>query len=88
MKVTQGGFLKKALYFLEVFMDWFEKIKLMSRKELAQFLSEFDVDEITNDYCKNRGCKDRIESGLCKYSHDCPIEDSDIIEKWLLTKDN
>ena len=69
-------------------MDWFEKIKLMSRKELAQFLTEFDVDEITNDYCENGGCKDKNENGSCKYNHDCPIEDSDIIEKWLLTKAN
>lgn len=65
-------------------MDWFEKIKLMSRKELSEFLSEFDSDSITDDYCDNF-CKEKNSEG-CKHKNNCIISDANIIEKWLCTK--
>jgi hypothetical protein len=62
-------------------MDWYEKIKSMSYKELAEFLVDFNAEEITSDYCEN-ACKEKSENGYCKHK-DCIVEDYSIIEKWL-----
>lgn len=66
-------------------MNWFEKIKSMNEKELADFLADFDVGDITNDYCGN-ACLERNEYGGCKHKRECPISDCFIIEQWLKTK--
>lgn len=65
-------------------MDWFEKIKSMNRKELAEFLVGFDEMDITADYCKY-GCCEMKENRSCPHD-DCIVEDVEIIEKWLQTK--
>lgn len=66
-------------------MNWFNKIKSMNERELARFLADFDIDDIDKDYCENF-CTEKTDSGRCKYDHDCPLEDSYVIEKWLNTK--
>ena len=63
-------------------MDWFEKIKSMDYKQLAKFLSNFDCDSITDNYCEH-SCLERNQKGHCKHNNDCIIDDSFIIEKWL-----
>lgn len=65
-------------------MDWFEKIKSMNRKELAEFLVNFDEMDIASDYCKY-GCPEREENRKCNHD-DCIVSDAEIIEKWLQTK--
>lgn len=66
-------------------MNWFEKIKSMNAGELAEFLADFDISNIDDSYCAN-GCEEKYENGFCKHNHNCPFEDSFVIEKWLHTK--
>lgn len=66
-------------------MNWFEKIKSMNEKELAEFLADFVAGDIANDYCGN-ACSERNEYGGCSHKRECPISDCFIIEQWLKTK--
>lgn len=63
-------------------MDWFQKIKSMDYKQLAEFLSTFDRDAISDNYCEC-ACLERNKEGNCKHNNDCIVDDSFIIEKWL-----
>ena len=44
-------------------MDWFEKIKSMSKKELAEFLAKFDIEDINSSFCKY-GCNEKLLTEL------------------------
>lgn len=66
-------------------MNWFEKIKSMNKTELAEFLANFDFEDIDDVYCRD-ACVEKNTDGRCKHIYDCPFEDSFVIEKWLETK--
>ena len=68
-------------------MNWFEKIKSMNEKELAEFLARFDIDDINNSFCEC-ACEEITVDGICKHDFDCPFDDVCVIEKWLQTKAN
>ena len=68
-------------------MNWFEKIKSMSPEELAEFLANFDIDNVNDSFCEC-ACEERERNGFCKHNYNCPFNDSYVIKKWLHTKAN